>query len=80
MSATVARHEGVHPDDKEFVLTRTFDAPRDLVWKAWTEPKRLMEWWGPKGFKMKAAKVDLRPGGTFHYGMRSPMGEPIFGW
>jgi uncharacterized protein YndB with AHSA1/START domain len=70
---------GVHPDDKEFVLSRTFDAPRDLVWKAWTEPKRLMEWWGPKGFKMKVAKLDLKPGGTFLYAMNAPDGSEMWG-
>jgi uncharacterized protein YndB with AHSA1/START domain len=63
----------------EFVISRVFDAPRDLVWKAHTEPVRLMQWWGPKGFTMLSAKVDLRPGGIFHYGMRSPQGQEIWG-
>lgn len=57
---------------REFVISRTFDAPRELVWKAWTEPERLAQWWGPKGFAMLSCKLDLRPGGVFHYGMRSP--------
>src|SRR5262249_1091602 len=50
-----------------FVISRTFDAPREQIWKAWTERARLMEWFGPAGFKMPAAKLDFRPGGTFHY-------------
>jgi uncharacterized protein YndB with AHSA1/START domain len=56
---------------KEFVISRTFDAPRDLVWKAWTERDRIMQWFGPKGFTMPVAKLDFRPGGSLHYMMRS---------
>lgn len=63
----------------EFTLTRTFDAPRDLVWKAFTESERLMHWWGPKGFKMKVAQLDLRPGGLFHYAMTAPDGRDMWG-
>jgi len=64
---------------KEFVITRVFDAPRERVWKAFTESERLMHWWGPKGFTMQVAKLDLRPGGVFHYGMRSPDGRDMWG-
>ncbi|HVZ38052.1 MAG TPA: SRPBCC domain-containing protein [Candidatus Kapabacteria bacterium] len=60
-------------------LTRVFDAPRDLVYRAWTEPERLAQWWGPKGFTMEIAWLDLRPGGVFHYRMRSPNGEEMWG-
>jgi uncharacterized protein YndB with AHSA1/START domain len=63
----------------DFVITRVFDAPRDLVWKAFTERERLIRWWGPKGFTMQAAKLDLRPGGVFHYSMRSPDGRDMWG-
>ena len=63
----------------EFVITRIFDAPRELVWKAWTERERLMQWFGPKGFTMSAAKMDFRPGGIFHYCMRSPDGKEMWG-
>src|SRR5437867_3506027 len=51
---------------REFVITRKFDAPRALVWKAFTEPERMKHWWGPKGFTVIAANMDLRPGGTYH--------------
>jgi uncharacterized protein YndB with AHSA1/START domain len=61
------------------VISRIFAAPRDLVFKAWTEPERLKHWWGPKGFTMLSAKVDLRPGGVFHYGMRAPNGQEMWG-
>ena len=61
------------------VFSRTFDAPRDLVWKAWTERDRLMEWFGPKGFTMSVAKLDFRPGGTFHYSLRAANGHEMWG-
>ncbi len=64
---------------KDFVLTRVFDAPRDLVWKAFTEPERMKQWWGPKGFKVIASKMDLRPGGSYHYGMQAPDGKAMWG-
>ena len=66
-------------DNKDFVISRVFDAPRDLVWKAFTEPERMKQWWGPKGFKVVAAKMDLRPGGSYHYGMKSPDGMTMWG-
>ena len=58
----------------EFVISRVFDAPRDLVWQSFTQAEHLKHWWGPKGFKMLSCKLDLRPGGIFHYGMRAPNG------
>ncbi len=67
------------PSDRVLVITRVFDAPRDLVFKAWTEPERLMRWWGPKGFTTPFCKVDLRPGGVFHYCLRSPEGRDVWG-
>lgn len=62
-----------------FIISRTFDAPRELVWKAWTERDRLMQWFGPKGFTMRLATMDLRPGGVFHYCLRSPDGKDVWG-
>jgi uncharacterized protein YndB with AHSA1/START domain len=63
----------------EFVITRVFDAPRALVWQAFTEPERMRRWWGPKGFTVIASKMDLRPGGLYHYGMRAPDGSTMWG-
>jgi uncharacterized protein YndB with AHSA1/START domain len=63
----------------EFSISRVFDAPRDLVWKAVTESDRLTHWWGPKGFAMLVCNVDLRPGGVFLYSMRSPDGKEMWG-
>jgi uncharacterized protein YndB with AHSA1/START domain len=53
-----------------FVTSRVFDAPRERVWQAWTDPEHLKHWWGPKDFKVHTCKVDLRPGGIFHYWAR----------
>jgi uncharacterized protein YndB with AHSA1/START domain len=63
----------------QLVVTREFDAPRDLVWKAWTEPDRLARWWGPKGSEIRVARLDLRPGGVFHYSMKTPNGPLMWG-
>src|ERR1044071_6634257 len=65
--------------DQAFVISRVFDAPRDMVWKAWTERERLMQWFGPKGFSMPTASLDLRPGGAFHYCLRSEDGKDMWG-
>ncbi len=51
---------------KDFVFSRVFDAPRELVWKAFTDPERMQHWWGPKGFTVIASKMDLRQGGTYY--------------
>jgi uncharacterized protein YndB with AHSA1/START domain len=61
---------------KEFVISRTFDAPRDAVWKAWSEADRLTRWWSPKGFTTRLARFDLKPGGMCHYAMKGEDGGP----
>ena len=65
--------------ENDFVITRVFDAPRELVFKAWTASERLREWWGPKGFTMLSLRLDLQPGGVFHYRMRAPDGGEMWG-
>lgn len=62
-----------------FVISRSFNAPRELVWKAWTEPERLAKWFGPKGAKVVHSKNDLRPGGIYHYALQTPDGTVIWG-
>ncbi len=62
----------------ELIVTRFFDARRELVWKAWTEPWRTMRWWGPSGFTSPASKIDLRVGGKYHNCMRSPDGKDFW--
>ncbi len=63
-----------NPLERELTLTRVFDAPRELVFKAWTEPEHLKQWWGPRGFTTPACEVDLRVGGTWKIVMRFPDG------
>ena len=65
--------------EPEFSLTRAFDAPRALVFKAWTQAGHLARWWGPAGFDVVRCEMDLRPGGTFLYGLRGPDGGTMFG-
>ena len=64
--------------EKELVITRIFDAPRELVWKAWTDPEHLMRWWGPKDFTSPSCKMDFRVGGKFIFCMRSKNGNNIW--
>jgi len=60
---------------RKLVITRVFDAPRETVFRAWTEPARLVRWWGPKDFTIPEYKMDVRPGGAWRTVMRSPRGE-----
>lgn len=64
---------------REILIRRQLDAPRELVFQAWTQPERLMRWWAPAGCTTAACTVDLRPGGAFHYCMRTPDGLEIWG-
>ncbi len=66
-------------EDADFVLKRSFDAPRDVVWKVWTEPEHLKHWFSPKGFTVIAARMDFRPGGIYHYGLQPPSGPAMWG-
>jgi uncharacterized protein YndB with AHSA1/START domain len=56
-------------------IRRVFDAPRERVWRAWTEPDWLVRWWGPAGFTAPVCRVDLRLGGAYLFCMRSPEGR-----
>lgn len=58
----------------ELVITRIFNAPREKVWKAWTDPNETMKWWGPKNFTSPIAKIDLRQGGKYLFCMRGAPG------
>ncbi|MEK6288043.1 MAG: SRPBCC domain-containing protein [Acidobacteriota bacterium] len=57
---------------RDLVITRVFDAPIELVWKAWTDPEYVMRWWGPTGFTSPSCKIDFREGGKFLFHMRAP--------
>lgn len=63
------------PAPRTLVLTRVFDAPRALVWEAWTNPRHLAQWWGPHEYTAPRAEMDLRPGGALHVDMRAPDGS-----
>jgi uncharacterized protein YndB with AHSA1/START domain len=66
-------------DTSTFVISRIFEAPRDLVFRAHTECEHLKHWWGPKGFGVHTCRMDLRPGGMFLYGLRKPDGGDLWG-
>jgi uncharacterized protein YndB with AHSA1/START domain len=63
-----------HTEGREHLITRVFDAPRELVFKAWTDPKLLAEWWGPACFTTPICEMDVRPGGAYRTVIRSPDG------
>jgi len=65
-------------ETERMVITRIFNAPRELVWKAWTDPQYVMQWWGPKGFTAPVCKIDFRVGGKFLCCMRSPDGQEFW--
>jgi uncharacterized protein YndB with AHSA1/START domain len=71
-------HPTEEPADQALVIERIFDAPRELVWKAWTDPEHFMRWWGPKGFTTPFCKIDLRVGGKYLNCMRSPEGQDFW--
>jgi uncharacterized protein YndB with AHSA1/START domain len=60
--------------DRELIFTRVFDAPRELVYEAWTDPRHVAQWWGPNGFKTTIHQMDVRPGGVWRLVMRGPDG------
>jgi len=59
----------------DLVLTRVFDAPREVVFKVWTDPKHVAQWWAPRGFQTTIHEMDVRPGGRWRYAMRGPDGN-----
>ncbi len=80
---TLARLAGYLPKmgaaTEEFVMSRVFDAPRELVWKAFSDSEHMKHWWGPKGFTVRVAKMDFCEGGTYLYCLRSPDGHDLWG-
>lgn len=63
---------------QDFVITRAFEAPRALVWQAWTAPGHLAQWWGPKGCTIRVVSLDVCPGGIFHFEMQWPEGRSMW--
>jgi uncharacterized protein YndB with AHSA1/START domain len=62
------------PSDREIVLTRTFNAPRTLVWQAWTQPEHVSKWWGVQGLEITSCTIHLHVGGGYRYVLRGPDG------
>lgn len=67
--------EVINTTQQDLVITRIIDAPRERVWKAWTEPEQIKRWWGPKDFTAPVVQIDLREGGKYLLSMKSPEGE-----
>lgn len=65
---------GESVEQRELVITRTFDAPRELVFAAWTTPEHVAKWWGPRDFTITTREMDIRPGGVWRYIMHGPDG------
>jgi uncharacterized protein YndB with AHSA1/START domain len=76
---TVTALQQAEASKRAFVVERTFDAPRDLVWQAWTKAEHMAGWWGPKGCTLGIKSFDFWPGGIFHYDMTFSTGARMFG-
>lgn len=66
-------------NENEFKISREFNAPRELLFEMWTNPQHLNNWWGPAGMNASTKKLDLKPGGIFHYFIESPDGFTLYG-
>lgn len=65
-------------EESQIKVSRTFDAPLELLWKAWTEPEHFMKWYGPKGFTTPTCEIDLQVGGRHLWSMLSPDGKQMY--
>ncbi|MBI5094946.1 MAG: SRPBCC domain-containing protein [Candidatus Hydrogenedentes bacterium] len=71
---TKTKSDATNAAEREIVVSRVLDAPRSLVFEAWTDPKHVTQWWGPHRFTCPACELDLRPGGAYRIVMRAPNG------
>jgi uncharacterized protein YndB with AHSA1/START domain len=80
MTAKATEHPTVitTPSELEIVITRVFDAPRSLVFEAWTKPEHVRNWYGMRKLDTHICDIDLRPGGTWRWGQKGPDGEVVF--
>jgi uncharacterized protein YndB with AHSA1/START domain len=67
-------HDATSAADREILITRVIDAPRELVFKAWTDPQHVARWWGPRGFTNTIHEMDVTPGGVWRFVMHGPDG------
>jgi uncharacterized protein YndB with AHSA1/START domain len=75
----LAEHLAEAAGEQVFVITRVFDAPIDVMWRMWTDPEHVARWMPPTGFSMRFMRVDLRAGGSSHYGMANESGQTMYG-
>jgi uncharacterized protein YndB with AHSA1/START domain len=77
LTALVASLRSAHADDEKnaLVIERVFDAPRELVWRAWTDPEQMKRWFGPRQFTIPFIEMDFRVGGRLFFAMRGPDGK-----
>ena len=68
------KRSAIGKNDRDLLITRVFDAPRELVFKAWTDPEQMAQWWGPRGFTNPVCEMDVRPRGALRIVMRAPDG------
>jgi uncharacterized protein YndB with AHSA1/START domain len=75
MAVSTARASAANTSDREVVVTRVLDAPREMVFDMWTDPKHVAQWWGPNGFTNTIHEMDVRPGGVWRLVMHAPNGR-----
>ena len=68
------KSEVIPASDREIIITRVLEAPRELVWEAWTDPQQVVKWWGPQGFTTTVHEMDVKPGGIWRLTMHGPDG------
>jgi uncharacterized protein YndB with AHSA1/START domain len=76
-ASTIGETTFTTPSDREIEMTRLFDAPRELVFEAFTNPEHVPHWFGPRGWSVPVCEIDLRPGGAWRYVLRGPNGEDM---
>ena len=74
-NTSTATNPASDPMERELTITRVFDAPRELVFRAWTDPTHMAQWWGPKNFTNRVEQMDVRPGGAWRIIMCAPDGN-----
>jgi uncharacterized protein YndB with AHSA1/START domain len=76
-ASTIGETTFTTPSEREIEMTRLFDAPRELVFDAFTNPEHVPHWFGPRGWSLPGCQIDLRPGGAWRYVLRGPNGEEM---
>jgi uncharacterized protein YndB with AHSA1/START domain len=80
LQTSAAAVQTVSTENRELVITRIFNAPRELVFEMWTNPEHLTRWWGPTDFTLPSCEIDFKVGGKYRYCMHAPDGEDHWVW